>query len=46
MAKAAYESGIPEGAIVLIKDTSRESVKQMMKLNGLIDVLIPVAELG
>lgn len=41
MAKAAYESGIPEGAIVLIKDTSRESVKQMMKLNGLIDVLIP-----
>lgn len=41
MAKAAYESGIPEGAIVLIKDTSRDSVKQMMKLNGLIDVLIP-----
>lgn len=41
MAKAAYESGIPEGAIVLIKDTSRESVKQMMRLNGLIDVLIP-----
>lgn len=41
MAKAAYESGIPEGAIVLIKDTSRDSVKQIMKLNGLIDVLIP-----
>jgi len=41
MANAAYESGIPEGAIVLIKDTSRDSVKQMMKLNGLIDVLIP-----
>jgi len=41
MSKAAYESGVPEGSIVLIEDTSRDSVKQMMKLNGLIDVLIP-----
>ena len=41
MSEAAYESGIPEGSIVLIEDTSRDSVKQMMKLNGLIDVLIP-----
>ena len=39
--RAAYASGLPEGAIQLIEDTSREAATYMMGLNGLIDVLIP-----
>lgn len=38
---AAQKSGIPEGAFALIEDTSRESSETLMKLNGLVDVLIP-----
>ena len=38
---AAVKSGIPEGAIQLISDTSRETARKMMRLNGYIDVLIP-----
>jgi len=38
---AAYSAGLPRGAIQLIEDTSREAATYMMKLNGLIDVLIP-----
>ncbi|AIS52363.1 gamma-glutamyl phosphate reductase ProA [Thermoanaerobacter kivui] len=41
LAKAAYEAGIPEGAIQLIENTDREEVNRMMKLNGLIDLIIP-----
>ncbi len=41
LAEAAYCTGIPEGSIQLIEDTDRSSVMEMMKLNGLIDVLIP-----
>jgi len=39
--KAAYAAGLPEGAIELIEDTSREAAEYMMGLNGVIDVLIP-----
>ena len=39
--EAAYAAGLPEGAIQLIEDTSREAATYMMGLNGLIDVLIP-----
>ncbi len=39
--KAAFEAGLPEGGIELIRDTSREATQAMMRLNGLIDVLIP-----
>ena len=39
--KAAYSAGLPEGAIQLIDDTSREAATYMMGLNGIIDVLIP-----
>lgn len=39
--KAAYAAGLPEGAIQLIEDTSRDAATYMMGLNGLIDVLIP-----
>lgn len=38
---ALKEAGLPEDAIQLIGDTSRETATAMMKLNGYIDVLIP-----
>ena len=38
---AAEESGIPKGAIQLLRDTDRAAATEMMQLNGLIDVLIP-----
>ncbi|MDL2257531.1 glutamate-5-semialdehyde dehydrogenase [Eubacteriales bacterium OttesenSCG-928-K08] len=41
MAQAAYESGLPEGCIQLVRDTSRETATELMRLNSLVDVLIP-----
>src|SRR5690606_14683590 len=41
MTEAAYNAGIPNGAIQLIEDTSRQSVQELIKLNGLVDVVIP-----
>ncbi len=41
MSRAGYEAGLPEGCIQLVRDTSHEGATQMMRLNGLIDVLIP-----
>ncbi|NMA95473.1 MAG: glutamate-5-semialdehyde dehydrogenase [Clostridiales bacterium] len=38
---AAKKVGIPHGAFSLIEDTSRKSAETLMKLNGLVDVLIP-----
>jgi glutamate-5-semialdehyde dehydrogenase len=38
---AAVKNGIPDGAIQLLRDTDRAAANEMMKLNGLIDVLIP-----
>jgi len=35
------ETGITEDAVLLIEDTSRELVSQMMRMNDYIDVLIP-----
>ena len=32
---------LPQDVILLVEDTSRETVNEMMKLHGLIDVLIP-----
>lgn len=39
--QAAYAAGLPEGAIQLIDDTSREAATYLMSLNGIIDVLVP-----
>ena len=39
--QAAVEAGLPEGCIQFVSSTDREAVQVMMKLNGLIDVLIP-----
>ena len=38
---AAVKNGIPDGAIQLLRDTDHATAAEMMKLNGLIDVLIP-----
>lgn len=39
--RAGEAAGMPHGAVGLVTDTSREAVMEMMKLNGVIDVLIP-----
>ncbi len=41
MRDALKKEGLPENAINLVEDTTRESSNQMMKLNGYLDVLIP-----
>ncbi len=41
MKRALHDSGIPDGAVQLVEDTSRETTAKMMKLNKYIDVLIP-----
>lgn len=38
---AAEKAGLPEGAIGLITDISRESANQLMKLHDYVDLLIP-----
>ena len=39
--KAAVEAGMPDGAIALVEDVTRDAASYMMTLNGIIDVLIP-----
>lgn len=39
--KALESAGVPKDAIQLLEDTSRETAKEMMRLNRYIDVLIP-----
>jgi glutamate-5-semialdehyde dehydrogenase len=41
MRAAAKEAGLPEDCIQLVRDTSRESAVELMRLRGYIDVLIP-----
>lgn len=41
IAEAAEGAGIPEGAIQLISATDREWARQLMRLNGYVDVIIP-----
>lgn len=41
MQDAAYGAGIPEGALNIVEDTSRETATQLMRLNGYVDMLIP-----
>lgn len=41
MRAALKQEGLPENAVNLVEDTTRESANQMMKLNGYLDVLIP-----
>jgi len=39
--QAAKDAGIPDGSIELIRDTNRETVVELMQLNGLVDLIIP-----
>ena len=41
MREALESAGLPADAVSLVKDMSRESAKEMMHLDGYIDVLIP-----
>ena len=41
MRSAISEAGLPESSVELIRDTDRETAKEMMRLNGIVDVLIP-----
>ena len=46
MKEALKKVGLPEHAIEIISDTSRESALALMKLNGYVDVLIPRGSAG
>jgi glutamate-5-semialdehyde dehydrogenase len=39
--RALAKAGLPEDAVVLVEDTSRETVIEFMRLRGLIDCLVP-----
>ncbi|MBO4765757.1 MAG: glutamate-5-semialdehyde dehydrogenase [Lachnospiraceae bacterium] len=39
--KGLADCGITEDAVYVIEDTDRETTKQLMRLNGFVDVLIP-----
>jgi glutamate-5-semialdehyde dehydrogenase len=39
--KAAYDAGIPDGAIQFIESTDRAAVENMLKMRGVIDLMIP-----
>ena len=41
MRAAAESCGLPADCIVLVEDTSRESAREMMRLSGVLDLLIP-----
>jgi glutamate-5-semialdehyde dehydrogenase len=41
LAKAAYENGIPEGALQFVEITDHAAVDVMTHLSGLLDVIIP-----
>jgi glutamate-5-semialdehyde dehydrogenase len=39
--EAAASAGLPEDAVQLVEDTSREAATELMQLKGLVDLLIP-----
>ena len=41
LSTAAETAGIPAGAVQLVRDTDRAAAAELMRLNGLVDVLIP-----
>ncbi len=41
LSKAGAEAGIPEGAVSFIENPDRACVMEMLKLNGIIDLIIP-----
>lgn len=41
LSRAATAAGLPEHSVQLVESTDREAAREMMRLRGLIDVLIP-----
>ena len=41
MKRALADNGLPENALALIEDTTRESSTELMKMRGLVDLLVP-----
>ncbi len=41
IAQAAADAGVPAGAIELVESTDRAAARQLMRMNGVVDVLIP-----
>jgi len=41
LVEAATVAGLPEHAVQLVEDTSRESAAELMRLKGLVDLIIP-----
>lgn len=41
MQEAIEDAGLPKSTVELLADTDRETAKEMMRLNGIVDVLIP-----
>lgn len=41
IAGAALDAGLPDGTIQLVESTDRDSAKELMRMHGLVDVLIP-----
>lgn len=41
IAPAAYAAGLPEGAIQFVETTDRQAISEFIKLNQLIDLIIP-----
>lgn len=41
MRNAVEEAGLPKDSVQLVEDVTRQSTEQMMKANGIIDLLIP-----
>ncbi|PKQ28879.1 MAG: glutamate-5-semialdehyde dehydrogenase [Candidatus Anoxymicrobium japonicum] len=41
IAQAAESAGLPPDSVQLVRDTDRDAAREMMRLHGLIDVLIP-----
>jgi len=39
--KAGHEAGLPQGAMTLIKTTDREAIFELLKMDTLIDLIIP-----
>lgn len=41
LADAARTNGLPDGCVQLVEDTDRQTARELMRLHGLIDALIP-----
>jgi glutamate-5-semialdehyde dehydrogenase len=40
LAKALHEAGLPDGSLQLLEDTDRESVMELIRLTGVVDLVI------